>query len=117
MVLTKIHATKKVVMVLNKVDLFEDMESQLKVVDFVKENAARILGATPPVFGIAGRLALNSKLKRAAGDVAAADELWERSQFAQLESFVVNQLTDKKEAAKVKLESPLQYIYIYICAH
>jgi len=41
----------------------------------------------PPVFGIAGRLALNSKLKRAAGDIAAADELWERSQFAQLERY------------------------------
>jgi len=98
---------KKVVMVLNKVDLFEDEESQVKVVDFVKENCARILGSEPPVFGIAGRLALNSKLKRAAGDIAAADELWERSQFQQLESYIVNQLTDKKEAAKLKLESPL----------
>ena len=48
-----------------------------------------------------------SKLKRAAGDTAAADELWTRSQFAQLEDFVVTQLTDKKEAAKVKLMSPL----------
>ena len=98
---------KKVVMVLNKVDLFEDAESQRKVTAFVEENGSRILGATPPVFGVAGRLALNSKLKRAAGDTAAADELWTRSQFAQLEDFVVTQLTDKKEAAKVKLMSPL----------
>ena len=28
-------------------------------------------------------------------------------QFAPLESYIVNQLTDKKEAAKLKLESPL----------
>ena len=62
---------KKVVMVLNKVDLFEDAESQRKVTAFVEENGSRILGATPPVFGVAGRLALNSKLKRAAGDTAA----------------------------------------------
>ena len=30
-----------------------------------------------------------------------------RMQFAPLESYIVNQLTDKKEAAKLKLESPL----------
>jgi hypothetical protein len=53
---------KKVVMVLNKIDLFEDEESLEKVKAFVRENAANILGVEPPVFGVAGRLALQAKL-------------------------------------------------------
>jgi len=46
--------------------LVTDVERVLDV-ECVLRWQARILGAEPPVFGIAGRLALNSKLKRAAG--------------------------------------------------
>mmetsp|Transcript_7713 Transcript_7713/g.17614 ORF Transcript_7713/g.17614 Transcript_7713/m.17614 type:complete len:785 (-) Transcript_7713:51-2405(-) len=100
---------KKVVMVLNKVDLFENEESLEKVKQFVRENAARILGVEPPVFGIAGRLALQSKLMKAdeTADAQVAEDLWKQSRFEDLESYVVRTLTDKKEAAKLKLESPL----------
>ena len=41
------------------------------------------------------------------GETEAAEELWKRSQFESLERYIVSQLTDKKEAAKLKLESPL----------
>ncbi|EKX31607.1 hypothetical protein GUITHDRAFT_166857 [Guillardia theta CCMP2712] len=100
---------KKVVMVLNKVDLFDSEENLEKVKQFVRENAARILGVEPPVFGIAGRLALQSKLMQAdkSADPKAAEDLWKESRFEELESYVVRTLTDKKEAAKLKLESPL----------
>jgi hypothetical protein len=37
-----------------QVDLFEDRESQDKVLAFVKENSARILGKEPPVCLVSG---------------------------------------------------------------
>jgi len=96
---------KKVVIVLNKVDLFnEDEESINKVKDFVAENAGRILGMKPPVFAVAGRLALQSKLAKGGPNSA---ELWRKSRFEELENYIVTTLTNKKEAARVKLESPL----------
>ena len=89
---------KKVVMVLNKIDLFEDEESLEKVKAFVRENAANILGVEPPVFGVAGRLALQAKLGMAdpAADQAYAQELWARSRFADLEGYIQETLSDRK---------------------
>lgn len=101
---------KKVVMVLNKVDLFNGVDADMETVrTFVRDNAGNILGQKPPVFGVAGRLALMAKLGRANpdSDPAVNDKLWEQSKFAALEQFIVETLSDRKEAAKLKLETPL----------
>lgn len=101
---------KKVVMVLNKVDLFNGVEEDIETVrSFVQDNAGNILGIKPPVFAIAGRLALVAKLGKADpnSDPAVNDKLWKQSKFEQLESYMVETLSNRKEAAKLKLETPL----------
>lgn len=100
---------KKVVLVLNKIDLFEDEESYEKVRTFVRANAANILGVDPPVYGVAGRLALQAKLGMAdpEADQEYAQKLWEKSRFADLEGYITEVLMDRKLAVKLKLETPL----------
>ena len=73
---------KKVVMVLNKVDLFQGNEGDKDTVtEFVRENAEKILGTSPPVFAVAGREALKAKLGRSDGSVseAEAEAMWKVS--------------------------------------
>jgi small GTP-binding protein len=73
---------KKVVMVLNKVDLFQGNEGDRDTVtEFVRENAEKILGTSPPVFAVAGREALKAKLGRSEGSVseAEAEAMWKVS--------------------------------------
>lgn len=104
---------KNVVMVLNKVDLFQGNEQDATTVtEFVRENSARILGTNPPVFAVSGREALKAKLGRAdsGSDQREIEDMWQRSRFGELEGFVTSKLGDRKAAAKVKLQSPLGVI-------
>jgi len=101
---------KKVVMVLNKVDLFNEVEADIETVrSFVRDNAGNILGIKPPVYAVAGRKALMAKLGRADpnSDPAVNEKLWEESRFGSLEEYMVETLSNRKEAAKSKLETPL----------
>src|SRR4030065_2494934 len=53
---------KKVLIVLNKIDLFQSREEMDQVVAFISENARALLGITPDIFPVSARLALRSKL-------------------------------------------------------
>jgi small GTP-binding protein len=89
---------KKVVIVLNKVDLFET-ESQLQeVVAFIQNHAGRVLGTTPEIFPVSARRALRAKL----GEPA----LWGESRFEALEHYV-HQRLDERERLRLKLANPL----------
>ncbi|HBL27831.1 MAG TPA: dynamin [Acidobacteria bacterium] len=90
---------KKVVIVLNKIDLFEDPADVERVRTFIAENARALLGFTPEIFPVAARLALRGKQ---GGDAA----LLEQSRFAALERYVVETL-DEKERVRLKLLNPL----------
>ncbi len=93
---------KKVVIVINKVDLLTDADLA-KVLSFVREQVRALIGFTPEVFPVAARLALAAK-QSAPGDVR--DALWARSRFAPLEQYVIETL-DLPRRLRLKLLSPL----------
>ncbi|ADR36967.1 small GTP-binding protein [Oceanithermus profundus DSM 14977] len=79
---------KKVVLVVNKLDLLGPDEAE-EVLAYVREQAARTLGVEPPVFGVSARRAR-------AGEDGGVKEL---------EAFIERVL--REEAARIKLGSPL----------
>ena len=52
-------------MIVNKIDILQSSSEREQVLDFVSQHAAKLLGDTVkllPIYGVSGRLALNSKL-------------------------------------------------------
>lgn len=92
---------KKVVIIINKIDIFENEVDLNKVIEFVRENATVLLGAgaVPEIFPISGRLALRSKLN----DDSAS---WEQSRFERLEDYIRETL-DETTRLRLKLLNPL----------
>jgi small GTP-binding protein len=77
---------KKVVIVLNKIDLFQSREELYQVVRFIAENAHALLGITPEIFPVSARLALRAKL--------GEPDLWKASLFEALEKYIQDTLDD-----------------------
>jgi len=90
---------KKVVIVLNKIDILESPEDIEQVRGFIADNARSLLGFTPEIFPVAARLALKAKTT---GDAA----LLAQSRFEALERFIVDTL-DEQERVRLKLLNPL----------
>jgi small GTP-binding protein len=90
---------KKILLVVNKVDILEREEDVRQVEGFVRENAAKLLGSAPEVFPVSAKRALRAKLEK---DQA----LLEKSRFPALESHVVSVL-DRGERIRLKLLNPL----------
>jgi len=90
---------KKILFVVNKVDILEREEDVAEVEGFVRENGKKLLGASPEVFPVSARLALRAKTE---GDPA----LLARSRFSALEDHVVSVLDDR-ERVRLKLLNPL----------
>jgi small GTP-binding protein len=90
---------KKIVVVINKIDILETEEETARVVEFVAGNARTLLGADPQVFPVAARPALRAK---ESGDSA----LLARSRFDALERYIVGTL-DEQERVRLKLLNPL----------
>ena len=90
---------KKIVIVVNKIDILETPEDVDRVLAFVAESARTLLGFTPEVFPVAARLALRGKT---GGD----DALFAQSRFEALERYIADTL-DEKERVRLKLMNPL----------
>jgi small GTP-binding protein len=90
---------KKVVVVVNKVDLLESPEDVERVLAFVREQAQRTLGFAPEVFPVSARQALRARL---GGDEAAL----EASGLPAFEDRVTDTL-DEAERFRLKLANPL----------
>jgi small GTP-binding protein len=90
---------KKIVFVLNKVDLLQTGQERQQVVDFIRENVRDLLGFTPEIFPVSARLARRA---RAEGDEGA----WRESQFEAMERYILETL-DEQERVRLKLLSPL----------
>ena len=101
---------KKVVMIVNKMDILPDAKEQQQVLDYVAQHSAKLLGTTKvvPVFGVSGRLALTAKLVNPDSDPSTGTGAgsWEQSKFAALEQYLSNVL-GQKELIRSKLENPL----------
>lgn len=93
---------KKIMMVVNKIDILED-EAVGEVEEYVRENSQRLLGFKPEVFPVSSKLAMQAKTS-ADGDESA--ELWRASRFEPLEKYVLETL-DEKSRVYLKLLSPL----------
>jgi small GTP-binding protein len=89
---------KKVLIVLNKTDLFQNQEELDLVIAFISENARALLGISPEIFPISARLALRSKL--------GEPEFWQTSNFEALEKYIQNTLDDKGRLS-LKFMNPL----------
>jgi small GTP-binding protein len=94
---------KKIVIVINKVDMLETAADQEHVVDFVETNALALIGRKPVVFPVSARLARQAK---EAIDADQRTRLWAASQFEPLESFILHTL-DERERLRLKLANPL----------
>ena len=78
---------KKVVIVINKIDLLESEADVAQVTQFVAENARLSLGITPEIFPVSSRLALRAK----EGETI----LWGDSRFESLETYIRQSLDEK----------------------
>jgi hypothetical protein len=97
---------KKVIFVLNKVDILNTQDEVSQVSSFVSEKARLLLGIeSATVIPVAARRALEAKLAAGAGEhggvlqsvdvaeVLAPDERWRSSKFLELERFMLRFLT------------------------
>ena len=89
---------KKVVLVINKIDILETDQALEEIRKFVAENVKSVLKIEPVIFPVSSRLALKAKQ----GEPA----VWEESQFEALESYIMETL-DEESRLKLKLLNPL----------
>lgn len=89
---------KKVVFVINKIDILESDQEVTQVERYVRENAHLLLGVFPEVFPISARAALRAK--------QGESGLWEKSRFASFERYFHNTL-DESSRLHLKFLNPL----------
>jgi small GTP-binding protein len=94
---------KKVVLVLNKVDLLRAPDDLAAVVAFVREHSAALLGSTPDLFPVSALLAQHAR-RAASGDEGV--RLWESSRMGTLRDYLLITLDDTGRT-RLKLLSPL----------
>lgn len=108
---------KKVVLIVNKVDLLANRGEQEEVLTYVAQNAAHILGRTEPlpIFGVSGKVALQHKMMQEkfgdntlTGSIAASrgGGSWEQGNLISLERYLLKVL-GKDEIIHNKLLNPL----------
>ncbi len=90
---------KKVIVILNKVDILEGPDDVADIEQFIAENAEALLGFEPEVFPISARMALRAKREE-------DDALLAESGFPALERYIIDTL-DEKERIRLKLSNPL----------
>ena len=89
---------KKVVFVINKIDIFASEAELSQVVEFVRENGTILLGATPDVFPVSARYALQAK--------QGEPHRWADSRFEALEHYIHDTL-DETSRLRLKFLNPL----------
>ena len=94
---------KKILLVVNKVDLLRNEENTNRVRSFIEEGIRSMLGLTPPIFFVSSLLAQRAK---AAQSEMERDALLKASGFGELEGYI-SDLLDEEGRVRIKLESPL----------
>jgi len=89
---------KKVVLVINKIDILQSPEALEEIQNFVAENAKTTLKTIPEIFPISAQKALLAKLGK--------PELWQDSRFEALETYIMTTL-DQESRLELKLLNPL----------
>jgi small GTP-binding protein len=108
---------KKIVFIVNKIDILTRPEERDEVLHYVGENATALLGELPQIFAVSARQAVEArgegeKGRRSGGDGREGEdpedgeELWERSGFGEVEDYLLRTL-DQEERVRLKLLNPL----------
>jgi small GTP-binding protein len=100
---------KKIVFIVNKIDILVRPEERDQVLRYVEANATGLLGETTEIFAVSARKALEAR--EAAGQTVGqpdgdGPELWEQSGFGAVEDYLLNTL-DQQERVRLKLLNPL----------
>jgi small GTP-binding protein len=90
---------KKIVIVLNKIDLLAEAEVA-EVIAFIREHARDLLGFTPEIFPVSARLAQRART------TGADESVWQSSRFDAIERYILETL-DEEQRVRLKLLSPL----------
>ncbi|GAC1647806.1 MAG: dynamin family protein [Ktedonobacteraceae bacterium] len=93
---------KKVVVILNKIDMLRTPAALEEVLTFVRDNCKNLLGFQPEIFPVSALLA--QRALSATGQETL--QLWEKSRFGRLEEYLFHTL-DEAERIRLKLLSPL----------
>ena len=97
--LEKIRAWgKKIVLVINKIDILNEPKDVDEIHHFMEENAKNTLQTTPEIFPISAKQALQAK--------QGEPTLWSESRFEALETYIMTTL-DEESRLKLKLLNPL----------
>jgi small GTP-binding protein len=89
---------KKIVLVINKIDILNDQSESESVVAFVRDSAQKLVGEVAGVFPVSTRMAQKAK--------SGAPRYWSESGFEPLEHFI-EQALDNTGRFKLKLLNPL----------
>lgn len=89
---------KKIVLVVNKIDILPNEPEREQVLSFVRESARTLVGDISGLFAVSARLAKEAK--------AGKPELWTASGFGPLEQFV-RDILDDDGRFRLKLLNPL----------
>jgi small GTP-binding protein len=94
---------KKVVLIINKVDILENEAARQEVREFVRQHSAGVLGFEPELFMVSARLAQQAAQ---AADQGASHALRAASQLDALEQYILATLDDRTRLG-LKLSNPL----------
>lgn len=93
---------KKIIIVLNKIDLLRGKSDLAKLMQFIRENCKELLGFQPQVFPISALKARQAQDETGSHAIA----LWEESRIGKLEEYLFKTL-DAEERIRLKFLSPL----------
>lgn len=93
---------KKIVIVLNKIDILRTSQELKEVIQFVGENCKTLLGFEPEIFPVSAQKAQQAQNESGPDAI----QIWEQSRFGPLEHFLFHTL-DEVERIRLKLLSPL----------
>jgi small GTP-binding protein len=89
---------KKIVVVINKIDILAGEKELAEVRAYVSDNARRLLGVSPEIFPVSAKAALSAKMGQ--------PQLWTSSGFEPLERYIKSTL-DQGARTQLKLMNPL----------
>jgi len=90
---------KKIVVVMNKIDILDDDEDIAQIQQFISDNAHNLLGFEPDIFPVSAKKGLQAKLNN-------DSDLLAESRLETLVDYVITTL-DAKERIRLKLRNPL----------
>ena len=94
---------KKIVVVLNKIDLLQTTEDLDRVLHFIQENSLALLGQQPEIYPVSARLAQRAREMQPGIE---RDAIMNASRMEQLEKYIFSTL-DEVGRIRLKLSTPL----------